>query len=659
MGIPLSCTTILAKSKTLIGIISALALLGLVVCVAIVVLKGRARPESIVVDNDPRLTFPTPYRNVRPEVGYVGDQACASCHQAQAEGFRHTPMGRSLSPIGDIAAQERYDPKTNNPFQALGYTFEVVSRAGKIYHRQLRKEPLGKVITEHEDEVQFALGSGNHGRSYLFVREGHLYLSPISWFSEKRIWDLSPGFEDVSLSGRPIRADCLLCHCNQARAVHDTENGYEQPIFNGYAIGCERCHGPGELHVRSRRQGEAIEDWDNTIVNPNRLAPSLREAVCEQCHLLGKHRVLRRGREISDYRPGLPLHLFRSVFVSAPEVADSDDDVNQVEQMYSSRCFRSSQGKLGCISCHDPHDRPPPDKREAYYRQACLQCHPFPDSSSPDRGGGRGRGCSLPRAARLQKSKNDSCTSCHMPRAPLAQIAHAASTDHRILRNPKAAPQPSSPAVSDSGKTLLVNFHQDLLEAGDSGADRDLGISLSKYPGKTPELARLAAEQALAHLEPAVQKNPQDGDALEAKAWALWLLDRRYDALATIEASLKIAPHRESTLQYAATIAESLKQRETAIDYWRRLVDINPSLPYYRARLANLLADQEDWAPAAKECQAILRIEPANADIRFLLVQCYLQTGKVPRAQAELQTLLKLRPDKNETLRRWFDEQFR
>src|SRR5438132_13658320 len=116
MGIPLSRTTILAKSKTLIGIISALALLGLGACLVIMLLKGRTKPQPIVVEDVPRLTFPTPYRNVRPEVGYVGDQACASCHQAQAESFRHTPMGRSLSPIGDIAAQERYDPKTNNPF---------------------------------------------------------------------------------------------------------------------------------------------------------------------------------------------------------------------------------------------------------------------------------------------------------------------------------------------------------------------------------------------------------------------------------------------------------------------------------------------------------------------------------------------------------------
>src|SRR5262245_58160657 len=30
--------------------------------------------------SDPRLSYATPYRNVRPDVAYVGDEACAGCH---------------------------------------------------------------------------------------------------------------------------------------------------------------------------------------------------------------------------------------------------------------------------------------------------------------------------------------------------------------------------------------------------------------------------------------------------------------------------------------------------------------------------------------------------------------------------------------------------
>jgi hypothetical protein len=629
-------------SKWFLLILAFLAVIG---GLLLVFSKLKSKPPSVVGDVDPRLTFSTPYRNVRPDVQYVGDQLCATCHPDESASFAKSPMGRSFVTISTIASQERYDAKTNNPFEKLGFIFQAEQREGKVYHRQVRKDTQGHILTQHEEEIQFVLGSGNHGRSYLFNREGHLYLSAISWFSEKQIWDLSPGFADLTLSGRPIRVDCLVCHCNQAHAVKDTENQFQTPIFEGYSIGCERCHGPGELHVKRHQNQETFEDPDDTIVNPSRLSGSLREAVCEQCHLLGKYRVQRRGRETFDFRPGMPLHLFRSIFVAAPGSDDTEEDVGQVDQMYMSRCFQASQGKLGCISCHNPHDRPSPEQKETYYRNQCLQCHKESD-------------CGLPRPARLRKSKDDSCISCHMPRAPLAEIAHTANTDHRILKNPQTL-SPKAPLLPDLRNALLVNFHQSLLDAGDLDAERDLGIALSKYPGKTREIAQLAARQSLTHLESAVQRHSDDVLAQEARAWALWLLDRPYEALATMEAGLKTAPHRESTLQYAATFAEGLKSRQAAIEYWRQLVDINPGWPSYRSHLANLLAEQEDWLAAAKECQALLRIEPANVDIRFLLVQAYLQTGKPTQARAELETILKLRPDKAETLRRWFKEQFR
>src|SRR5262245_37622426 len=43
---------------------------------------------------DPRLSYPTPYKNVRPEVKYVGDAVCAECHAKESESYAHHPMGR-------------------------------------------------------------------------------------------------------------------------------------------------------------------------------------------------------------------------------------------------------------------------------------------------------------------------------------------------------------------------------------------------------------------------------------------------------------------------------------------------------------------------------------------------------------------------------------
>src|SRR5262245_28117731 len=51
-------------------------------------------PRSPPAD-DPRLTIATPFLNVRPDVKYVGDGACADCHRDVSDNYHRHPMGRS------------------------------------------------------------------------------------------------------------------------------------------------------------------------------------------------------------------------------------------------------------------------------------------------------------------------------------------------------------------------------------------------------------------------------------------------------------------------------------------------------------------------------------------------------------------------------------
>jgi Flp pilus assembly protein TadD len=615
---------------------------------------------------DPRLTFATPYRNVRPDVKYVGDAACADCHAGKTRTYRQHPMGQSLALVSAASPVERYDEAAHNPFQVSGFRYQVEREAGRVLHRETAVNPGGQPFTDLAAEVTYAVGSGQRGRAYLIDQDGYLFASPLTWYPTKNIWDLSPGYEKRNPRfTRPITPDCLFCHCNQAEHVADTVNRYRPPIFQGQvqkgvrprdfrgsdpflnlAIGCERCHGPGELHVRRRQASEEVPGVDDTIVNPGRLEFPLREAVCQQCHLQGQQRILRRGRETFDYRPGLPLHLFLSDFVPKPEYAEDNKFVGAVEQMYASRCFQATAGeaKLGCISCHDPHERPEPAEKVAYYRDRCLNCH-------------ADRGCSVPAAVRRASNPDDSCIACHMPSTG-STINHTAIVDHRVPRRPEPT-RPPVPLGVRLEQIPFQPFHPDLAGPEDQEVARGLGIALTETADNQPEArARQLAAWALPLLDAALASDPEDPPAWEARGNALWFLGRLEEALAAYEKALEQAPQREVTLGRAASLALRMNRLAAARAYGERAIAVNPWNATYHLDQAKLHARGRDWHAAAVECERALQLNPANLTARSLLVTCYAQQGERERAEAEFQTLAGLSPPgQQEALRRWFAEQ--
>jgi len=629
--------------------------IGLVACVALwagwkwwprdvgTIQSGR-RP----VPEDPRLTYDTPFRNVRPEVKYVGDEICAGCHRELAQSYHHHPMGRSLDLVQKASPIERFDTVSKNPFTGLGFTYEIKRQGEKVVHRETAADSSGRLISEAETDVQFAIGSGVRGRSYLINRNGYLFESPITWYTQKAVWDLSPGYERMPHHfGRPVVTDCLFCHANRVREVPDTENHYYPPVFEGYAIGCERCHGPGELHVRRQETREAYEGVDFTIVNPVHLEPAIREAVCQQCHLEGLARVLRRGRQAFDFRPGLPLHLFLSVYVNKSAGEGPEKFVGQVEQMYASRCFRESQkhlggqqgDPLGCVSCHDPHFYPSAGERVKFYRERCLNCH-------------KDQGCSLPLEVRKETSKEDSCVQCHMP-VTGSDIQHHSITNHRIPRHANEAEERPAPAEDDLLPIQL--FHRNLVDASDPEVERDLGVALmervERYP---PPLRRALGALALSRLDSAVRADPTDVFALEARAHALWAIGDFAGAATAFDLALEQSPHRELLLQWAAVLAIEQKRPRDAIPYLQKAIEVNPWRHEFHHFLAEANAQLGGWPIALKECQEALRLNPADIQSRRLLVEAHLALVQPEQAKTEFERLLGLHPPNEKALREWF-----
>jgi hypothetical protein len=598
--------------------------------------------------DDPRLTYDGPFQNVRPDVAYVGSTRCADCHEREASSYARHPMGRSILPIARIADSQRYDTSVNNPFDALDTQFLVTKQDGRVFHRQIGRDEKGAAVYEADMPVDYVIGSGSRGYSYLLDREGYVLQSPVSWFSQKGIWDKSPGFANSVRAGRPVIPSCLFCHANRARPIDGYVNRYEQPVFEGTAIGCERCHGPGSRHVQDPGSRNAA-GIDPTIVNPRHLSFELRAAVCEQCHLEGEARVPRRGRDLYDFRPGLPLQGFWSVFVQAADPEEPRKAVNHVEQMYMSACFAHSvddpatgQRKLGCTSCHDPHVHVAGPERTPYYRQACLKCH-------------EQRGCSVPETTRRKTVPDDSCIACHMPRYRPTDVAHVASTDHRILRRPENV------AHSDRANAELkfVPFHADAGRPDPAERDREMGIAIADYlfplVTRGQPVSDRVGRQAIRLLEKAIQNDTSDIMALERRASLLALFDRPEDAAEAYEELLARHPNRELALLGAGMVAQYQRQWDKALAYFRHAVVENPWEPNYRAVLTQLLVRNREWDEALSQAREWLRIDPASIDARAMVARCLGEKGDKAAAREEFDRIEQLRPPNLQDLRKQFN----
>ena len=361
------------------------------------------------------------------------------------------------------------------------------------------------------------------------------------------------------------------------------------------------------------------------IVNPALLEPSLRDAVCEQCHLIGDHRVVRAGRREEDYRPGLPFERFWAVLVQPADGGESRF-VGQVEQMHESQCFRGSQGRLGCISCHDPHRLPSLEQKVAYYRDRCLHCH-------------GDRGCSLAANVRLAQSPDDDCTNCHMHRVTNVDIPHAASANHRIPRSGQQDDPSASPSKTLSRtRRRPVPFHREVVDARQqTELGRDIGVALCR---SDEDGARIA----LPLLEKALAARPDDATAWEAKGFASGKVGRDDESLAAFQQALAREPSRESALVAAAYQTVKMDRRQDATGFWQRAIAISPLRSDYHAELAFVYVHDGNWKNAAAECREALRLNPSWVEIRKTLIRCYLQLGDAEAARTEQATVVAFEP---------------
>jgi hypothetical protein len=354
----------------------------------------------------------------------LDSKACAPCHAAIYKRYINSAMAQSSGVVEPSHLKETFEHASfRSPDGSAQYT--VTRRAGGVFV-DFRQGEL-----EGTRRLDYYLGSGLIGRSYLSSVDGFLFQAPVAYYTGPERWDLSPGYEhaqEVNLI-RSVDFACLNCHASGVEATAGTKNGYAKPPFRENGVSCERCHGSGQEHVDRVKAGKVMGGL--AIVNPAKLAVEKRDSVCAQCHLRGAVRITKLGER--TYRPGEVLSDSTAVFVWS-ERGRLVPANSHFEQLAQSRCWRASQGKVWCGTCHDPHGA------KVDVEQRCSGCH----------------ACG--------KKFQNNCVTCHMPRTPAITVQHAAFTDHSI-------PRIVLSRKSLSADAILSPF------GGSTSTDRDLGLA--------------------------------------------------------------------------------------------------------------------------------------------------------------------------------------
>jgi Tetratricopeptide repeat len=543
------------------------------------------------------------YLNAQPGVEYVGDEVCRDCHPSEFRTFKQTGMGRSVSLPSPDELRALAKPVTIVKKQ-LNRSYSVYVHDGQMYQQESESDAKGQAVYSETHEIAYTVGAGDVGKSYLIRREDALFVAPVSYYARIRGWDLSPGYKEGTFRGftRRVVDLCVDCHTGQPLLAPDSHNRFQRPPFRFLTIGCERCHGPGALHAEQRKQNAPREGpVDFSIVNPERLRPEVRDEVCAQCHFAGDARVLQPGKNYLDFRPGTALGDVVDIFSVRPAIKGTHFvALDQFEQLKMSRCWTASKGRLGCITCHDPHVQLRGDKAADYFRGRCMSCHPA------DR-------CRGPMPRRQATSPRDNCILCHMPQRTTENIDHSSLTDHRILRTRFEIPAALEDAVGAPPNDLLLDTRPS--HAREPQLDlRSLALAYAQVAPRFPELR----ERGLATLEQAVAALPSDAEVQSAYGRTL-AAARPGDRDRATQAFQKAIGLGSKSAELRAQLARALLEKgevTAAIELYQQSILLDPYFTPAYFDLAHLFSMLNDQKSALEMLDRALTIDPGNEAAR-------------------------------------------
>jgi hypothetical protein len=340
-----------------------------------------------------RCMSPEPAKPVDPRgAGYAGMAACLDCHKGIGHSYVHAAHALT-SRIADIHTVAGPFGK-ESPFEGTGDARRGSSERGLAgaTDNEFIYDTGHKVIMEERDSGLFqvavtargreahrfdiAVGSGRKAQTYLYWKGDGVFQLPVSYFLTEHSWANSPYYPPDSIwFGRAVAVGCFECHASYI----GTKAMLHKNFFEGtpqydratlvYGIDCERCHGPGALHV-AWQQTHPEDTVARYMARFAGLTRQQRLDVCAVCHS-GAHSG--QERSVFHFKPGDTLANYYFTDPRLSKVPENTDvHGNQYELLVASQCYLRSK-TLECGSCHDVHVR----EREnlTVFASRCMNCH--------------------------------------------------------------------------------------------------------------------------------------------------------------------------------------------------------------------------------------------------------------------------------------------
>lgn len=605
-----------------------------------IVLAGLGCGSEPELTPSPAQTANVAFRNLEPGIDYVGDDACASCHEEAYDSYQDHGMARAMEALTpeDVVAQfpspVLYHEPTNLWYQAT-------AEDDRYYQTEFRLSANGDTTHTLTHEMMWVVGSGTIARTYLTVEADLFTEMPLTWYTQRETWDFSPGFEVLNNRfGRAIPDRCVACHNAYPETVPHVTGKFAS-LSQG--ISCERCHGPGDLHVNERLENpDPAGDIDNTIINPAHLDLETRLDVCQQCHVTAPISILRDGRDPFAFVPTEPLQVHVALFSDIKPETGEIAVTSHARRMRKSACFvavAETPEPMDCVTCHDPH-LSFRDAGQDYFNATCQGCH-APAALE----------ASVATEALADHQSSSDCTSCHMPKAGLRGVPHSAFTDHWI-RVVERSNDEGTKVASNSGSVADVTGSQAELDAyfsidserSSHEAEIYRGVAYIVHGDRNADIE--ATRRGVEILQASLDDSERFGDAHYQLGISLFKLERLEEAEEALETSVRLGPDVPERLNTLAQLYERLGRAPKRTDgLYRHALDVQPLAASIRVNYGRFLETQGRTPEATRQYRIAAEHQPSLAEAHYNLGTAQLRQGDLEAAEQSLREAIRRNPD--------------